>query len=140
MKKINRTYSFYEDTLRQINFLMDEYNTKNASELIRMLIDNEYNRLKNPHYHADAKENQLEQLAEIKRMISSYEEYFYECRDLLNSYAIFIDCDFSSSDTNLSNAKLSECLVKSRENYQALKHQRSVKKAIMNSNRPPEKR
>lgn len=145
MKKINRTYSFNEDTLRQLRLLMNKYNTNNASELIRMLIENEYNRLQNPNLHADLKDKSLSEIEyQLQRLIKIQEqnnEWTYEIRDMTNSYANFVDCeDFCSADVNMKNAKINKCMIESRENYQTIRHNRTVEKAMMRSNIPPEKR
>ena len=149
MKKINRTYSFTEETLRQLKEIMSRYEKENTSEVIRGLIENEYNRLKNPSAKADTKDSRLTDietsLAALTAKLNDLNRMTYEVRDITNSYALMLESgememNFHSADENVRDANLSSCLVKSRENYKEMRHARTVEKGMLNSMRNPNKR
>ena len=149
MKKINRTYSFTEETLRQLKEIMSRYEKENTSEVIRGLIENEYNRLKNPSAKADTKDSRLTDietsLAALTAKLNDLNRMTYEVRDITNSYALMLESgememNFHSADENVRDANLSSCLVKSRENYKEMRHARTVEKGMLNSMRDPNKR
>ena len=149
MKKINRTYSFTEETLRQLKEIMSRYEKENTSEVIRGLIENEYNRLKNPSAKADTKDSRLTDietsLTALTAKLNDLNRMTYEVRDITNSYALMLESgememNFHSADENVRDANLSSCLVKSRENYKEMRHARTVEKGMLNSMRDPNKR
>ena len=149
MKKINRTYSFTEETLRQLKEIMSRYEKENTSEVIRGLIENEYNRLKNPSAKADTKDSRLTDietsLTALTAKLNDLNRMTYEVRDMTNSYALMLESgememSFHSADENVRDANLSSCLVKSRENYKEMRHARTVEKGMLNSMRNPNKR
>ncbi len=149
MKKINRTYSFTEETLRQLKEIMSRYEKENTSEVIRGLIENEYNRLKNPSAKADTKDSRLTDietsLTALTAKLNDLNRMTYEVRDITNSYALMLESgememNFHSADENVRDANLSSCLVKSRENYKEMRHARTVEKGMLNSMRNPNKR
>ena len=123
MKKINRTYSFTEETLRQLKEIMSRYEKENTSEVIRGLIENEYNRLKNPSAKADTKDSRLTDietsLTALTAKLNDLNRMTYEVRDITNSYALMLESgememNFHSADENVRDANLSSCLVKSK--------------------------
>lgn len=149
MKKINRTYSFTEETLRQLKEIMSRYEKENPSEVIRGLIENEYNRLENPSAKADTKDSRLTDietsLTALTAKLNDLNRMTYEVRDITNSYALMLESgememNFHSADENVRDANLSSCLVKSRENYKEMRHARTVEKGMLNSMRNPNKR
>ncbi len=149
MKKINRTYSFTEETLRQLKEIMSRYEKENTSEVIRGLIENEYNILKNPSAKADTKDSRLTDietsLTALTAKLNDLNRMTYEVRDITNSYALMLESgememNFHSADENVRDANLSSCLVKSRENYKEMRHARTVEKGMLNSMRNPNKR
>ena len=149
MKKINRTYSFTEETLRQLKEIMSRYEKENTSEVIRGLIENEYNRLKNPSAKADTKDSRLTDietsLAALTAKLNDLNRMTYEVRDMTNSYALMLESgememSFHSADENVRDANLSSCIVKSRENFKEMRHARTVEKGMLNSMRDPNKR
>ena len=149
MKKINRTYSFTEETLRQLKEIMSRYEKENTSEVIRGLIENEYNRLKNPSAKADTKDSRLTDietsLAALTAKLNDLNRMTYEVRDITNSYALMLESgememSFHSADENVRDANLSSCIVKSRENFKEMRHARTVEKGMLNSMRDPNKR
>ena len=149
MKKINRTYSFTEETLRQLKEIMSRYEKENTSEVIRGLIENEYNRLKNPSAKADTKDSRLTDietsLAALTAKLNDLNRMTYEVRDITNSYALMLESgememSFHSADENVRDANLSSCIVKSRENFKEMRHARTVEKGMLNSMRNPNKR
>ena len=149
MKKINRTYSFTEETLRQLKEIMSRYEKENTSEVIRGLIENEYNRLKNPSAKADTKDSRLTDietsLAALTAKLNDLNRMTYEVRDMTNSYALMLESgememSFHSADENVRDANLSSCIVKSRENFKEMRHARTVEKGMLNSMRNPNKR
>lgn|GEM_PF-6616466 len=149
MKKINRTYSFTEETLRQLKEIMSRYEKENTSEVIRGLIENEYNRLKNPSAKVDTKDSRLTDIetsiTALTAKLNDLNRMTYEVRDITNSYALMLESgememNFHSADENVRDANLSSCLVKSRENYKELRHARTVEKGMLNSMRDPNKR
>ena len=144
-----KNISFTQETLSQLKEIMFRYETENTSEIIRRLIENEYNRLKNPSAKADTKDSRLTDietsLAALTAKLNDLNRMTYEVRDMTNSYALMLESgememSFHSADENVRDANLSSCLVKSRENYKEMRHARTVEKGMLNSMRDPNKR
>lgn len=143
-----KTYRFDEDTLYKLNEITKRYNATYSSEVIRTLIENEYNRLRNPQAEAikDPESDLKSELLELKRIVRLIDKCTYETRDMVNTimYEAEYD-DFASADNDKKYSDLVQgkhycnALQSSRQNYEQKAHSNSMNKAADRSLRKADK-
>lgn len=143
--KVNRTFSFTQDTIQKLELLMTATDNSNASEYIRLLIDNECSRQNinlekdvtyNTNTNKPAKSEIIRKLNEIELLLSKLNYRLgdnnlltYEIRDTVNSYAEFVGCDYVSADKDIPGAKPHDCITQSEDNYNNKLRRLSIEKA-----------
>ena len=135
-----KTYRFSKETIDKINKLKIRYNIQNSTDMIRTLINNEYNRLCNPQ--ADPKTDPVSELKaeiiELKKKINIIDKSSYETRDMVNTILCESEYEgFTSADDDPTlsskSKKYSNALINSRENYKQKLHNNSVNSAVNGS-------
>ena len=155
-----KNISFTDETLGQLSEIMKHYDKKNMSEMIRILIEEKFNKLQNsPDNSFNSDETDVVQIIEkiyrttlntdrkieeVKKIANENNKFCYNTVDLLNCQNHFLDCnsekDFHSADESQTSAEPCVPLTKSRDMYKGRIHNRSVDKGMLNANRPPENR
>ncbi len=124
-KKI-RTYSFDESVLEKFDTLFEYSDARTKSDLLSELICEAYDKsIDDEAIRLMRIEEKLDRILKISNENNLYD---YEIRDALNSLITYYEptTGFVSADEQFSNSALHDYILRSKENYLAKLHARTI--------------